>query len=79
MYDLAASYINGHMVDIIPAGIEQQVAGLHLAGRNRPSLGRLVSGASSRADPEMGVHAHDKAGAVRAACEAGAAVDIGVA
>ena len=79
MYDLAASYINGHMVDIITAGIEQKVARLDIAYRNRLAPGRLVPGASSRTDTEMGEYALGKPGTVRTACKACPSVHIWIA
>ena len=70
MNDLSASDIKRHMIDIIAAGIEQQVSRLCLADGDRLSPGRLVPGASSCADAEMREDALGKSGTVSTACKA---------
>lgn len=76
MDNLSAADIEGNMVYIISAGIEQQIAGLYITYRYGPSLSRLISGASSGADSKMREYAHGKAGAVRAVCQACPAIQI---
>ena len=79
MDDLTASYVYGHMVDIIAAGVEQQVARLYIAHRNHLSPGRLVPGTPARTYTEMGEYALGKSGTVRAACKACPSVHIWIA
>ena len=79
MDDLAAAYVDSHMIDIAAAGVEQQISRLYGIHRDLPSLACLISGASPSADAKVGEHAHNEAGAVRAVCQAGAAVLIRIA
>ncbi len=57
MDNLAAADVDGHMVNVIAAGIEQQNLRLGITDWYGLSSGSLVPGASSRTDAEMGKYA----------------------
>ena len=77
--NLAAADVDGHMVNVIAAGIEQQISRLGITDWYGLSSGSLVPGASSRTDAEMGKYALGKSGTVSSACQACPAVHIGIA
>ena len=77
--NLAAADVDGHMVNVIAAGIEQQISRLGITDWYGLSSGSLVPGASSRTDAEMGKYALSKSGTVSSACQACPAVHIGIA
>ena len=66
------------MVDVVAAGVEQQISRLDRIDGDLFSLGRLVPGAPSGADPEVLKDLHRKARAVRPLCKACPAVYIGI-
>ena len=55
--NLAAADVDGHMVNVIAAGIEQQISRLGITDWYGLSSGSLVPGASSRTDAEMSKYA----------------------
>ena len=79
MDNLPAADVDSHVVNVIAAGIEQQISRLGIADRYGLSSGSLVPGASSRTDAEMGKYALGKSGTVSSACQACPAVHIGIA
>ena len=68
MDNLSSSYIHSYMVDIITAGIKQQIPRLYSGYGNFSSLCRLVTGTSARRDTKMSINLHRKAGTVRTVC-----------
>ena len=77
--DFSVSYVNSHMIDVASAGIEQKVTRLDGRHGNLFSLRCLISGASSCGNAKMRKDRLGKTRAVRAVCQAGAAIHIRVA
>lgn len=61
MDHLSSAYVHGNVIDIVAAGIEQQISRLDRIDGDLFSLGRLVPGAPSGADPEVLKDLHRKA------------------
>ena len=61
MDDLAAAYVDPHMIDIAAAGVAQQISRLYGIHRDLPSFACLISGASPSADAKVREHAHKEA------------------
>ena len=79
MNDLTASYVQCYVVNIITAGIEQQISRSDAVNGNFFSLGSLVSGASAGGNAKMGKYLLGESGAVCTVCQAGTAIYIWVA
>ena len=79
MDDLAVADVHGNVVDRAAAvGVEDQIAGTHLAGLHRLAHLGLGSGVMRQGHAELLHHLHGEAGAVRALSQAGAAPHVGI-
>ena len=76
MDHLSSAYVHGNVIDIVAAGIEQQISRLCTADRYLASLCRLIPGPAPRCNAEMGINALCKSGAVRTVCQAGSSIYI---
>ena len=76
MDHLSSAYVHGNVIDIVAAGIEQQISRLCAADRYLASLCRLIPGTAPRCHAEVGINALCKSGAVRTVCQAGSAIYI---
>ncbi len=74
MYDGVVSYIDGYM-----SAVADDVTGRCIGKAHGVSEASHGAGAVGQADTEVGIDAHDKAGAVGAIGQAGAAVFIRIA
>ena len=78
MNHLAVAHVDAHMADTAAIAVEQQISCLNGSQIYRCTAVILLRCGSGKADAVVGEYGLGKSGAVRAVCQAGTAVYIGI-